>query len=204
MIYLVLSNLMLLVGPLLYSYLRPQSQKIQDRIIIAISLVTIAILGPECLAAGGWLAAAVLLSGFMLPSVLERLWARFAGTVHKVPFLIGLAGLLLHGLLDGAALGSGGSVHLHSLPLAVVFHRFPDGLFIWSLLYPRFGFRLPSILLVLVMVVTWAGFEFTDMIIDLHDHRSVAAFQAFVVGSLLHLVLDRHGRSDHHVHQHPH
>ena len=49
-----------------------------------------------------------------------------------------MAGLALHGMLDGVALAN---AHGHATPLAVVLHRLPEGLTLWWLLRPTYGPR---------------------------------------------------------------
>jgi len=131
-----------------------------------------------------------------------------------VALLVGLSGLVVHGLLEGGAFASGdGSVDT-LVALAVVLHRVPVGLVVWWLLRPRHGVVPASVGVALLMGSTLAGWAVgTEVLADVHG-LGMEVYQAFVSGTLVHVVFhqgrhdhthdDHHGHHHHHHHHHDH
>jgi zinc transporter ZupT len=185
---LILSIVALLLGPVIYAAGR--RQRIARRIFDGLIVLTIAvIIGfhiiPEALRHGGTIAIVVILLGIAFPMLLERLFRRATDTAHLVVVAIAAAGLLVHAIVDGLALlpesGTG-------LALAIVLHRIPVGMALWWAVRPSFGSVVAIAMFALIIIATTAGYFVGDAIMEFADARAIAMLQAFVSGSLIHVV----------------
>jgi len=163
-------------------------------VFVAIGGLVILSVLPESMAHGGWPTIGFVFLGFAGPTVAEHLFHRAAKRTHVTALALGMLGLCLHAFVDGAALGSAVGAQLTA---AVVLHRLPVGLAIWWLLRPHFGPAFPSIVLGLVAAATGAGYGIGPGFGESLSSQSVAWFQAFVAGSLLHVVFFRPHLDDH-------
>jgi hypothetical protein len=185
---LILSFAALLLGPVIYSAGRenPFAKRVLDVVVV---LTIAAIIGfdviPEALRHGGSLAIPVILLGLAFPLILERLFRKATDTAHL--FIVALAGsgLLIHAVIDGIALlpESGGY-----LAHAIVLHRLPVGMAIWWAVRPNFGKTAAVIVFALIGLATTAGYFIGDSIVEMTEARTLAMLQAFVSGSLIHVV----------------
>ncbi len=187
------SILALALGPLMYQLAgRGHAMlSILDGFVFAAigGLVLLSVL-PETMAHGGWATVVFIALGFAGPALAERLFHRVAKHAHVGALALGLLGLTLHALFDGATL-AGDSVGGAKLPTAVVVHRFPVGLAIWWLLRPHFGRLIATLVLALVAAATATGYGVGPPVAAGLSNQSIAWFQAFVAGSLLHVVFYR-------------
>ncbi len=191
MTLLLASIAALLTGPLAYRFARRGTTLtiLDGFVFVAISGLVILSVLPEAIVHGGWMAIVLIVAGFVGPTVAEHLFHRAAKGTHVAALILGLVGLCLHALIDGAALGGGLALQAGGqLPAAVVLHRLPVGLASWWLLRPHFGTAVASLALAAVAGATAAGYAVgpADLTVG-----SVAWFQAFVGGSLLHVVFFR-------------
>ncbi len=156
---------------------------------------------PEAMATGGpaaWVFAAL---GLGFPLLVERLFHDAAHREHLAFLALGALGLIAHCMLDGLVLlGSDSGIHgAHSLGeqqgLAVVLHNMPKGIALWFLLAPAFGRPAAGAVLVLLIGGTVLGYLIGDSALTLLKGPGVAWFQAFVAGSIFHVVL--HGVASH-------
>lgn len=186
---LILSIAALLLGPVIYGAGR--KSPLARRVLNAIILLTIAFIIavhiiPEALQYGGALPIIIILAGLVFPVLLERLFKKATDTAHLVIVGIAAAGLLIHSIIDGVALlpqsGTG-------LAYAIILHRLPVGMALWWAIQPNFGKPAAIGAFTLVIVATGVGFFFGDAVIQLADARNLALLQAFVSGSLIHVVL---------------
>jgi len=190
---LILSIAALLLGPAIY--LAGRKNRTVKRGLDALILLSIAVIiavhvVPDALRQAGWLAVAVLLLGLAFPELLERLFRQATETAHL--FIVGLAaaGLLIHAVVDGVALlPTNGS----TLAMAIVLHRIPVGMAIWCVVRPNFGTASAAAVFALVIAATAAGYFVGGSIAELAETRTVALLQAFISGSLIHVVIFRHG-----------
>jgi hypothetical protein len=84
----------------------------------------------------------------------------------------------------------------------VALHRVPVGLIIWWLLLPRHGPVAAAGGVGSVILVTWAGYLVGTGMAGAAHGAPVELYQAFVSGSLVHVVFHQ-GRHDHdHDHNH--
>ena len=96
----------------------------------------------------------------------------------------------MHAVIDGVALlPENGS----ALAYAIALHRIPVGMAIWCIARPNFGIPATAVLFALVILSTVTGFFIGPSLFDLADTRTLALLQAFISGSLIHVVLFRHG-----------
>jgi len=185
---LILSTAALLIGPMIYSAVR--QYVLAKRIFDGLILLTIAaIIGfnivPEALEHGGALAIIVILLGLAFPMLLERLFRKATDTAHLVVVLIAATGLLIHAVVDGIALlpesGTG-------LAHAIVLHRIPVGMALWWTIRPSFGAPAAVAMFAFIILATGAGYFIGDTLIEVSGARSLAMLQAFVSGSLVHVI----------------
>ena len=196
---LIASMLALGVGPALYRSSRSLDQArsaLDGFIFVSIAgLLGLHIL-PEVLAEGGWVSFLLLVAGLLGPTLLERL-SRFSRAAHSLTLYLALAGLCVHAVADGAALlgtpGGGSS----PLAIAVILHRLPIGLGIWWLMRPTYSAPLRVAVLLVVCAATAAGFFGGSFLVSGFAGWRLIWFQAFVAGSLLHVVLHRPGERSH-------
>lgn len=207
-------------GPLLYSAAErhPAVLRVTRWLVMgALTAVLLFVVLPDSLRTGGPFGLGFAAIGFLFPLVFERGLHRFETGAHLAALVLGLIGILLHALLDGIALSDPhghDTTHLHAhapgaLPLAVLLHRFPEGLMIWWLAKRHFGVTWALTLLGANALVTLFGYTVGGDYVAQLNERAVAYFQALVAGALLHVVLHRPHKHDHahahaHVHAHDH
>lgn len=186
---LVLGILALLLGPLVYAAGRKNriARRILDAAVLLAILAIIAFqIVPDAINHGGLTAAIVIVVGLAFPIILERLFRKATDTAHLVIVAIAAAGLVTHAVVDGIALlpesGTG-------LAHAIILHRLPVGMALWWAIEPNFGKVTAVGTFVLISVATAAGYFVGESIIAVADARSLAMLQAFVAGSLIHVVL---------------
>ncbi len=186
---LILSIAALLLGPIIYA--KSRGHRTLRRILDGLILVTIAAIItvhiiPEALKHGGTLAIALIVLGILFPMILERLFSKATDAAHLVIVAIAAVGLLIHAVIDGIALlpGSG-----KGLAYAIVVHRLPVGMAIWWAVHRNFGKVATAIVFALLILATTAGYFVGDSIIEMAEARTLAMLQAFVSGSLIHVVI---------------
>ncbi len=186
---LALSIIALLLGPFIYAASRnnPLSRKIFDwLVLVTIAVIILLHIIPEALEVGGVWAIAILMIGFAFPVLLERTFRSAVETAHLVIVAIAAAGLLLHALIDGLALlpesGAG-------LAYAIILHRPAVGMAVWWAVRPTFGVAAAAATLGALVVATTAGYFVGDAFLQFAGTKTLALLQAFISGSLVHVVL---------------
>ncbi|WP_299495903.1 metal transporter [uncultured Shewanella sp.] len=201
MLYLAASCIALLLGPVFYRFFTTGTglQKGLDGFIFVSlgGLVLIHIL-PELLEHGGLLSILFLCIGMWGPSASERLFHRYSDVTHNIALFLGVTGLLLHTVTDGGAIilaQQEGNSSL--LALGVILHRLPIGLAIWWLLKPQVGIRWASIVITAMMLLTGVGYFAGEQLLSHLSLDNTVYLQAFVTGSILHVVIHQpHGHSN--------
>lgn len=183
-----LSTLALLLGPIIY--LAGQKYVVARRvlhflIVLAIAWIIAVHIVPEALEHGGSLAIAVIIAGIAFPMVLERLFRKATDTAHLVVVAIAALGLLIHAVIDGVALLPGSGV---SLSHAIILHRIPVGMALWWAVQPTYGNAVTAAVFALVILSTAAGFAAGEPVLAMAATKTIALLQAFVSGSLIHVV----------------
>ncbi|RMH14999.1 MAG: hypothetical protein D6701_10560, partial [Gemmatimonadetes bacterium] len=162
-------------------------------VYVALPGLVFLVVFPESAGVGNWTPLALLVLGAVGPSLAERLFHRFAEGTHRLAVFLGVSGLALHALLEGAALGpavlgtEGGSPFV----LAVVLHRLPVGLAVWWLLRPSYGPRVALGAIAALIACTLAGYGAGEELTTALSGRAAGLFQAFVAGTLLHVVFHK-------------
>jgi zinc transporter ZupT len=221
-VLLAASIFALLIGPLLFQMARagPRAFAFLEgfTFITIAGLLCFSIL-PQAIVVGGPPAWSFAIVGLLFPIVLERLFHRLAREVHLLILTVGVAGLAVHAALDGVALalnaqpglapasawlhGGGEERIVGSLALAVVLHRFPVGLAVWYLLAPALGMRSAIAVLALLAAGTGLGFLIAPDIQQSLPSHGLGWFQAFVAGSILHVIIYEPGHHKPHPGRRP-
>ncbi len=190
------------LGAMLYGALhpRPAATRLVDGLVyLAVPILVALQVLPQSWDARELLSLVAVAGGAGLYFVLERVSRALAAHADNVAILVALSGLVLHAFLEGAALVPGRDSDAFFV-YAVVLHRLPIGLVIWWLIRPRHGRTAASIGIGVVVVATLAG-AVGGGVVSLTEDGGLDLYQAFVAGSLLHVVFHQ-GRSDHRHHDH--
>lgn len=191
MLALIGSLLALGTGPLIYSRAAPHSffgRALDGFVFVAIAgLVGLEML-PEVVGHAGWWVLLAVALGLWGPSWLERIFRRAAHRMHMLTVLLSAVGLVVHTVFDGAALSAETS---GPLGLAIVIHRIPVSLAVWWLLRPVWGPVMPLLMLAAMAGGTAAGYLLGGGLHVEEAEVGFAALQAFVAGSILHVVFNR-------------
>jgi hypothetical protein len=203
-----LSVLALVLGPFVYAVgrRRPNVRQLLDGFIFItiVGIVCVHIV-PEAIATGGLPTVAFLAIGLLFPVLVERQFARSLREAHVFILLLAALGLALHATIDGIALLPLGPPanspespdHTHRvtealfdspLALGVILHRLPVGMAIWWSVRPHFGVPTAIATFILIIAATAVAYFFGAPVVELTEARSLAYFQAFVAGSLVHVI----------------
>ncbi len=185
---LLLSIVALLLGPLIYAAGRRHTlakRGLDAIIVLSIAFIIAVHILPEAFRHGGSLALIVFLLGLAFPVLLERLFRKATDTAHQFIVAIAAMGLLIHALIDGVALISEGGV---GLAHAIILHRLPVGMAIWWAIRPSFGRVAAVSAFGFVILATASGYFLGDVIFEMAETKVLAMLQAFVSGSLIHVV----------------
>jgi len=185
---LILSIVALLLGPIIYALGRRNHvvrQILDGFIFITIAGIICVDIIPEALAIGGTLAFGFLALGIAFPFVVERGFHGALHEAHVLVLIVAALGLVVHAVVDGIALlpTEGGD-----LAHAVILHRLPVGMAIWWSLRPNLGLPVAIAAFATISVATAASYVLGAPMIELAEARSIAYVQAFVSGSLIHVV----------------
>ena len=194
---LVLSVLVLLIGPLLarfFQHSRPFNELLDGFVLVSIGGIAVLHLLPEAFMQIGIMAIVMAILGALLPAFAEKLFHQQERITHTGVLTLALSGILLHTLLDGMALSAGSRGHGHGelLAYAVVLHRLPVGMLIWWALRPLYSIRVIVTVLLVMCASTIGGYLLGGIHVDLEHSVLPTYFQALVTGSLLHVLFHRH------------
>ena len=201
---LLLSIILLFIGPLLYQWLRRGGfvAKAFDTLIVAVLVILMVfLLIPESWAELGYWSIALMLGGYLVPGLLEHLIKRAAHTFHVVSLLLALAGLALHAMLDGAALTASNGTAISNLPLAVVLHRIGVGMMLWMMVQPVFGRRAAFTVLGFVALATLVGYQLSEIVQGLEGAFALSVVQAIIIGMIGHSLIHRSHATGPHKHE---
>lgn len=187
------------VGPVLYRLLheRPRAVRLVDGFVyLAVPTLVAWQVIPSAWAGRSLVAVGAVAAGLLVPVLMERASKALERHTDQLALVVGLSGLLLHALLEGAAFAPWDPGVTAPFGLAVVLHRIPVSLVIWWLVRPRYGTAAAVTGVGSIVVATLAGFALgTEILGDTHS-PSLEIYQAFVSGSLVHVVFHQ-GRHDH-------
>lgn len=192
-------------GALLYRTLHGRNRAVRlvdGFVYVAVPvLVTIQVL-PEVLAERAPSLLLFVAAGAFLPTAFELASRSLARHTDDLAIIVTLLGLGLHEVLEGAALAPIGDPVDPAFAVAVILHRIPVGLILWWLVRPRHGIPMASAAVgSLVLATLLGGLLATRIAVPTHG-GGLHLFEAFVAGTLLHVVFHQ-GRHDH-DHNDPH
>jgi len=192
---LFLGTVALLLGPFVYELgrARPTIRQLLDGLIfITIAGIVCVYIIPGAIAAGGLLAIAFLVVGLAFPVVLESRFHDAIPKAHGFIVLLAALGMVVHAALDGIALAPGSDEGVawagNYLAASVILHRVPVGMAIWWSLRPSFGTPVAIAAFAVIIAATSVAYLSAGPLTALAGAPGVAWFQAFVAGSLVHIV----------------
>ncbi len=219
MIALFASIFALGIGPLVYQTFGPMRRTdsiVSGFILVVITSTLLTEVLPQTFATISYLAIVLALLGFVGPTLIEKTFSRSANRTHILTILLGILGLVIHASFDGAALYSSNEIMIeghiqHSteqLTLAIILHRLPVGLTIWWLLRPLIGEKYSLLTLLAMALATTGGYALSMQLTEIHSSNAMAMLQAFISGSLMHVILHKPHEDGcmhtSHSHQHHH
>lgn len=194
----VLSTCALLAGPFIYalSQRHPSTRQLLDGFIfITIAGIVCVHIVPSAFGSGGAWALLFLALGLAFPVVLERLFGSAMHKAHGFVLLVAALGLVMHAVIDGIALlplspavGPEAELTANPLALGVILHRLPIGMAIWWSLRPHFSASVAIAAYAAIVAATGLGYGLGDPVVAMSQAAGVAYLQAFVAGSLVHVV----------------
>lgn len=203
---LLLSIAALLIGPVLFNYTRKNNKMLDlfDGFIFVVigGLVVFHIL-PEAIETVGLWSLLFVSLGLIGPSLAEHLFHKAAAITHKSTLILGVFGLVVHSITDGAALVDDPNFDQLTLIIAVIAHRMPVGLTVWWLLRPHFGKGIALSVLALMAIGTAIGSLAGEQFMPQFNPQTVALIESFIAGSVLHVVFHRPYAEHHHSHELP-
>lgn len=148
---------------------------------------------PQSAALAGPWAVGAAVAGLVLPVALHKLDAALTSAQGKrardVALLVGFVlGSFVHAFFDGTALAH--APMEPELALGVLLHRLPVGLALWLLVRPKLGLTPTAIVLAALAAGTCAGAVAGAEIFAHASASGLALVQAFVGGSILHVVAE--------------
>ena len=191
---LIASLLGLLIGPILFHYFKERAHfydALDGFIVVVITGIVLMEVVPDAVAAGAYSSFLFLALGVIGPTLLERFFHTAEKAVHRGTLLIGILGLFLHALVDGAALLAEHDAGANLLSFGIVLHRLPVGLTLWWLIVPRYGQRMAMLALAFMMASTLIGYGYGQYLLSHLSESGLLWFQALVAGSILHVVFHR-------------
>jgi hypothetical protein len=137
-----------------------------------------------------------VVGGFLVPTIFERASRSLEAHADNLAIVVGLSGLVIHATLEGAAFAPVGTPTDAAFGLAVALHRVPVGLIIWWLIRPRHGVTAAAAGVGSLLIATLIGLALGSEFVDPVHSSGTELYQAFVSGSLVHVVFHQ-GRHDH-------
>ena len=200
---LALSAIALILGPFLFALgqrNRTAQEVVDGFIFITIAGIVFVHIVPEAIEAGGIAAVLFLALGLAFPVLVERVYDQSLHRAHTFIVLLAAVGLALHATIDGIALlPTTSDVHRHgggvldslvgnSLALGVILHRVPVGMAIWWSVRSSLGVPAAIGTFALIIGATAIAYWFGQPVVHFLEGRGIGYFQAFVSGSLVHVV----------------
>lgn len=206
--YLLLTSLAALaIGPALVALTRSRRWALDAAdgfVVVALAGIALFHVLPESFAVGGLWSVSAAVVGLFGPMLLERR-AVDVGPAAEARLRSGLvlAGLAVHGVIDGIALSQ---EQTNSLAFAVVLHRIPEGVAAWTLLRPTWGTPRTIAALMGLGAATSFGLVAARFGLTVGTGIGAAVVQAIAIGSVLHVILHHAPRATawKHHHDHPH
>lgn len=199
--FLLAAGIASLLGPLAFFLLRDRQgpfRFLDGFVMLAVPGLVFLHVVPESVEARDPLLAAALIVGLLAPGTLERITRDVKHRTDQLALVLGVSGLGLHAILEGAAVATFSGGQDLGLGLAVVIHRLPVGLAVWWLLRDRNGDGIAMGGVIGVVVLTVLGFFGGAPLEALVGGRGIELYTAFVSGTLVHVAfhqIGHHGKS---------
>lgn len=202
--YFLASILGFLLGPVLHAYLvnrKNWNQWIDGFTLASVGGIVLVHLLPEAVQKSGGIAFIFILLGIFLPNILEKYI--FQHTKFNSELIL-LIGLLLHTGIESAALGNLRSSDSSHLGLAILLHRFPVGLLIFSYFKSSRGSGIAILLIGLITLTSILGFFSGSYLTSVVSEEYSIYLDIYVSATLLHVALENHTfkKHDHDHHDH--
>jgi hypothetical protein len=181
----LLSTLALVLAPFAYAFGRrhPVARQMLDGFIfITIAGIVGVTIIPEALSFGGYAAFGFLALGLALPFILEKARTIPHRSAHLFIVVVAGAGLAVHAAIDGVALLD------ENLAPGIILHRLPVGMAIWWSVRPTFGSLVAGAVFAVIIAATALAWLLGPTFLQMAEGPGVAWFQAFVAGSLVHVI----------------
>ncbi len=191
MTYLIAALVAPVLGPVLYTAFRQQAgafRLLDGFVYLAIPGLVFLHVFPFAVEQRSPAAVVAVTLGLLLPTLAERTARAVALRTDTFALLFGISGLALHALLDGAALAPASQTSDLPFALAITLHRLPVGLAIWWLVRPKYGLQSAVVAIGTLVAVTVVGYGASAGLLASSGAEAVALYQAFVGGSLIHVV----------------
>lgn len=197
--YLIAASAAPVLGPVLYRVLHPHPRAVglvDGFVYLAVPVLVAWQVLPHAWQERSLIPLVVVTVGFLLPALVERASQALADQTDNLALIVGVSGLALHALLEGAALAPGPAPVDDAFALAVILHRIPVGLVIWWLVRPRFGQGAAALGVASMVLATLGGAGLGSELLAGAGAEPAHLYQIFVSGSLVHVVYHQ-GRHDH-------
>lgn len=207
---LTLSILCLIAGPLVLQNAQRLGMHLQFLdAFVAVSVGGLIIFHvlPESVSHGGMYSILFFLVGLVGPFLYGYVLKTKTCQLQKPFLLLTVVGLIAHSILDGLALFQSGSTeHEGSLMLgmAIILHRFPEGVGIWRFTRGQLFRRWFYLFMAVVMSSTILGFFFGAKILVHTSEEMLFFFQSVMAGALLHVLFHSHHHEEIHEHEAAH
>jgi hypothetical protein len=195
----LLSIVALAVGPAIYAVGQklPTARQVLDGFVfITIAGIVCVHIVPKAIELGGLAATGFLVAGLVFPVLIERFFHQSMRRAHVFILILAALGLAMHAIIDGIALlplealvgSNAGALSNNSLALGVILHRLSVGMAIWWSLRPSLGLPVALGVFALIIAATAVGYFPGAVAVEFAELGTVACFQAFVAGSLVHVI----------------
>ena len=210
MLVLLLSLLPLALGPLLVAWARRArwtAVSLDSFVIVSVGGMVLLHVLPDALGRGGWWAVLALVVGLLAPVLAEQGLAPTGRRTRVAVLVFVVLAMLLHSLVDGAALTGTALPHTHLpgheghdhgsvdpnlLVWAVLLHRLLEGLAIWWVVPRTLGVGYAIAAAAIVGLGTAAGYYVGSGALADAPATGIALFEALLCGTLMHVVLHAH------------
>ena len=224
---LALSLVALALGPFLYGACQRNEflrSALDGLLVVTIAGLVVVHIVPDAFDVAGYAALLFLAAGVVVAFLVERRPVLDGGDRYSLIIALGAIALVIHAAMDGIALlpvdqiggaesghhdghaheGDIDSLLSNHLALGVILHRIPVGMAIWWAVRPQLGRGIAIGALLIIAIATSAAYILGEPFIALMEARSIAFFQAFVGGTLLHVVVLTSARGDSGASEKPH
>ncbi|MDT8341679.1 MAG: permease [Longimicrobiales bacterium] len=195
-VYLLAASLAPVAAPLMLFLVRERQgpfRFMDGFVMLAVPGLVFLHVVPESIDQRDLVLALALLAGLLAPGTLERITRDVAHRTDRLALVLGISGLALHAVLEGAAIVPMGGPEDLGFALAIVLHRIPVGLAVWWLVRDVYDDRLALLALLSVAALTLAGYGGGGGLVEAMGGRGVELYTAFVSGTLVHVAFHQIG-----------